>query len=60
MLQTVLIRLRREADARQLTICSFGPCTEQIAAERWLTLQEAEMNHEFRLAVFRSHGEGRG
>ena len=60
MLQTVLTRLRREADARQLTICSFGPCTEQIAAETWLTLQEAEMNHEFRLAVFRSRGEGRG
>ncbi len=57
MLQTALDRLRREATARRLTICSFGPCTEQIAAEMWLTLQEAEMNHEFRLAIFHSRGE---
>ena len=57
MLQTVLSRLRREACARRLTICSFGPCTEQIAGESWLTLEDAEMNHGFRLAVFCSQGE---
>lgn len=54
MLQTVLRRLRHEACMRRLTICSFGPCTEQIAGESWLTLREAEMNHEFRLAIFHS------
>ena len=54
MLRTVLSRLRHEACTRRLTICSFGPCTEQIAAESWLTLQEAGMNHEFRLAIFHS------
>ena len=57
MLQTALNRLRREATTRRLTICSFGPCTEQIAAERWLTIQEPGMNHEFRLAVFHSRSE---
>lgn len=56
MLQTVLNRLREEACARRLTICSFGPCTERIANESWLTLQEEGMNHEFRLAVFESGG----
>ncbi len=56
MLQAVLNRLRHEACTRRLTICSFGPCTEQIAGESWLTLQEAGMNHEFRLAVFHSGG----
>lgn len=56
MLQTVLNRLGQEARTRRLTICSFGPCTEQIAGESWLTLQEAGMNDEFRLAVFRSAG----
>lgn len=56
MLQTVLNRLRQEARARRLTLCSFGPCTEQIAGESWLTLEEAGMNHEFRLAVFHSGG----
>ena len=57
MLQTVLSRLRREACARRLTICSFGPCTEQIAGESWLTQEDAGMNHAFGLAVFCSHGE---
>ena len=56
MLQAVLNRLGHEARTRRLTVCSFGPCTEQIAAESWLTLQEAGMNHEFRLAVFHSDG----
>lgn len=56
MLQTVLSRLRDAACTRRLTICSFGPCTAQIAAESWLTLLEAEMNHDFRLAVFHSDG----
>jgi hypothetical protein len=54
MLQAVLGRLRKEACKRELTICSFGPCTEHIAKESWLTLQEPGMNHEFRLAIFRS------
>ena len=58
MLQTALNRLRREAETRRLTICSFGPCTEQMAAERWLTIQEPGMNNEFRLAIF--HGRGGG
>ena len=56
MLQTALNRLRREALTRRLTICSFGPCTAQIAAERWLTIQEPSMDHEFRLAFFHSRG----
>jgi len=51
----VLNRLGHEARTRRLTVCSFGPCTEQIAGEPWLTLQEAGMNHEFRLAVFHSN-----
>jgi len=57
MLQTVLKRLRDEAMARQLTICSFGPCTVTIAAENWLTIEEPEMNNEFRLAIFHSRGD---
>lgn len=56
MLQTVIKRLRDEAMARPLTICSFGPCTVPIAAENWLTIEEPDMNHDFRLAVFRSRG----
>ncbi len=54
MLQTVLNRLGQEARTRRFTVCSFGPCTAQIAGEPWLTMQEAAMNHEFRLAIFHS------
>ncbi len=56
MLQAVLNRLRHEACTRRLTVCSFGPCTKQVAGESWLTLRETGMNHEFRLAVFHSDG----
>ena len=56
MLRAVLGRLRREACGRRLTICSFGPCTTQIAGERWLTGEDAEMGHEFRLGIFHSSG----
>ena len=56
MLRTVLGRLRREACVRRLTICSFGPCTAQIEAERWLTSEDAGTGHEFRLAIFHSGG----
>ncbi|MCY3904549.1 MAG: class I SAM-dependent methyltransferase [Caldilineaceae bacterium] len=57
MLQKVLKRLRDEAKARQLTICSFGPCTVTFAAENWLSIEEPEMDNEFRLAIFHSRGD---
>ncbi len=56
MLRAVLGRLRRESCERRLTVCSFGPCTTQIAAESWLTGEDAEMGHEFRLGIFHSSG----
>ena len=56
MLRTVIGRLRREACERRLTICSFGPCTAQIAAESWLTGEDEGTGHEFRLGIFHSGG----
>lgn len=57
MLRAVLGRLREETAKRPVTICSFGPCTAQLAGESWLLPLEAGMNHEFRLAIFHSRGE---
>jgi hypothetical protein len=36
ILSEVLDRLRREASARPIRICSYGPCTPVIAQEPWL------------------------
>ncbi len=35
-MRTVLDRLRAEAEARAIQICTFGPCTPIVEAESWL------------------------
>jgi hypothetical protein len=54
MLQTVLDRLRVEAQTRPIKICSYGSCTFHIAAQPWLTLTDPAANHAYKLAVFSS------
>ncbi len=52
ILRTVLNNLKREAVARPIRICTYGPCTSVIAEETWLEAGSApEMN---RVAVFSS------
>lgn len=36
MLRTMLDLLRREAQRREIRICTLGPCTPTVAAESWL------------------------
>ena len=36
MLRAVLDRLKREAAARRIRVCTYGPCTAVIAGESWL------------------------
>jgi hypothetical protein len=36
ILRTVLDSLRREAAAREIRVCTYGPCTRTIAEEPWL------------------------
>ncbi len=43
ILQTVLDRLRNEANQRPIRICAYGSCTETVGQQPWLTL----MNHDF-------------
>lgn len=38
MLRTTLDLLRREANTRTIRICTFGSCTQTIAAESWLEI----------------------
>ena len=57
MMQTVLDRLRLEAQSRPIKICSYGTATFHIAAQRWLRLIDPDANHEYKLAVFTSAQE---
>jgi hypothetical protein len=52
ILSSVLSRLRREAAARPIRICTYGPCTSGVAEESWLEATAAPVPH--RIALFRS------
>jgi hypothetical protein len=52
MLQAVLDRLYREAKRRPIRVCTFGPCTLEVAKQPWLKSMDGNADHEFKLAVF--------
>jgi hypothetical protein len=52
ILSAVLGRLRREAAARRIRICSYGPCTPAVAEESWLAASTPLDPN--RITVFRS------
>jgi hypothetical protein len=52
LLQRVLARLQLMAAARPIRVCSFGPCTAEIARAAWLQPLAAHSPRE--LAVFQS------
>jgi hypothetical protein len=52
ILQEVLDSLRREAATREIRISTFGPCTQVVAEEKWLSVV-GPLEGE-RIAIFRS------
>lgn len=52
MLEEMLARLKREANAREIRIATLGPCTPVVARERWLRSADALKIDE--PALFRS------
>jgi len=52
ILRNVLDSLRREADNREIRVCTFGPCMPIIAEEQWL--EAPGVSETDRIAVFRS------
>ncbi len=52
LLGQMLGRLRREAAARPIRICAYGPCVSKVAAQEWLT----ESGRCGPIQVFRSAG----
>ncbi len=53
LLQTVLDRLKREAQQRLLTIATYGPCTIDVAQLDWLALSGSGEPDDRSLAIFR-------
>jgi SAM-dependent methyltransferase len=52
--ETVFDRLRDETRGRPIRVCTFGSITRRVCDQPWLRIQNPEMNHENRIAVFRS------
>lgn len=52
ILRTVMDLLRREAVGREIRVCTFGPCTPSVTAERWL--EPVKTLEAGQIAVFRS------
>lgn len=54
ILQTVLEKLRTESRSRRIRIFTYGPCTLQVAQQRWLKSVGHAKNHSNTLAEWRS------
>ena len=53
LLQNVLTRLQGIAEHKPIRVCTFGPCTPEVAQSAWLELQTGSLGPE-ELAVFNS------
>ena len=53
ILRDVLNSLRQEAVKREIRICTFGPCTQVVAEEQWLSVIGVLETDQ--IAIFRSH-----
>jgi SAM-dependent methyltransferase len=54
MLRAVLERLRGEARTRRIGVYTYGPCTAEVARQRWLHPTDRNRNHPYKLAAFTS------
>lgn len=55
--ETMLDKLRQEADARSIRICTYGPCTAWVAEQPWLESRGNIVTSDpFRVATFHSRG----
>lgn len=54
MLQAVLAKLRDQARERPFRLCTYGPCTLQVAKQPWLSCINAGADDAYKLAIFKS------
>ena len=54
VLHSVLSRLERRARSGPITICTYGPCTFDVARQIWLRSNNDLIDHVLKLAIFES------
>lgn len=54
LLRRVLERLRAEARERPIRVCTYGPCTAEVAGASWLRPRDGRESPEHEVAVFHS------
>ncbi len=54
LLRCVLERLRGEAKKRPIRVCTYGPCTTEVATADWLRPRDNALQSEHEVAVFHS------
>jgi hypothetical protein len=52
MLQHILERLRVEAEQRAIRVCSYGPCTAELAQLRWLAPRRDDAIRDDEIVIF--------
>jgi hypothetical protein len=57
ILHTVMEKIRCAAHQHPVLVCSFGPCTPELASLTWLKKVSPDCQHEFKLAIFRADEE---
>ncbi len=55
LLRAVLDMLRQQGQRRRITLCTYGPCTFEVAREPWLHSQTDAGLHNYRIAPFQSN-----
>jgi hypothetical protein len=55
LLQEVLDRLRAESRLRQITVCTYGPCTLEVDNADWLTTIKLHKDWQSGLGVFEAN-----
>jgi hypothetical protein len=56
MLQEVLKLLKQEAQKRPIRIFTYGPCSQQVAAQNWLTCVNGGADNPYQLYEFTNAG----
>lgn len=54
ILQTVMEILQKESQGRTIRIFTYGPCSETVAKQNWLSCIKGEANDPYQLCAFKS------
>jgi Histone methylation protein DOT1 len=59
IMQEVLARLKAEADKRAIRVCTYGPCTVEIAQQSWLKRVDPSIADDDGILIFKSQSLNR-